>query len=295
MSLGRLRTRDRGGSDSLDEDAEDPSGGGMQRPQVESPREGSGAFSATTEELAAIARVASRRWPWLAPGGGRRRTPEDIDEAVSILAVEIHAPGFLLAWRNGMTRAQAHGYLLKALHDRLYTLRERSRRVDLLDDHALECMSSSVHPPSPWSDGEAEEFAGRVLAKLTAGEKRILADQVGASRSGADEGQEVGGGSPVPSRRTRARSWRRVKDVCRSIARDAELNPAEMAGLIRALTARLAGWERRILVIPGMRGISRTPCELILLEAKESTATMEFRFATEIRVLGNPAGTGEAA
>ena len=102
------------------------------------------------KEIEAIAREAPRRLPGLAPLGGPRWTREDIDLAVSFLYQETEGKAYQRAAAGGMTRVQKRRWLLTALRNRLLKLKAAFRRIDLLDDLALDRFSDA-------SDGRVPE------------------------------------------------------------------------------------------------------------------------------------------
>jgi hypothetical protein len=69
-------------------------------PQVEPPQ--ANRQDPDMAALLSIARTAARKWPRLAPLGGKRWTPEDIDRGVSIAFEISQSDAFLAVFPDGL-------------------------------------------------------------------------------------------------------------------------------------------------------------------------------------------------
>jgi hypothetical protein len=190
------------------------------------------------QDLATVARLAARRWPWLAPHGGPRWTVEDLDEAVCLLVQMTEAVGYRRARIAGMDRVQARSYLLAALRDRLRKDRTRNRRLVLIGQEELDALA--YRPRS--GDGIGKGDAALLAADLARGLSPPEVAEVARRWRGCGPGAALARSAPgLPSRATRVRLWARARrkirswTVRRGVARD------DLGGVLEAMVPDRGG------------------------------------------------------
>jgi hypothetical protein len=191
------------------------------------------------KKLRAVAKTAARKWPGLAPRGGHRWTPEDLDRGVSLLFGITRTRAFRREFPDGLDGGRSRGYLLSALRNDLVQGRKRFSRMILLDNSTLDRLTSGKVREARLASEDARCLACRFLGRCTAAEAAELDRQrrgIGlgpASRKADTRGQ--------PSRSTRARLWAGVSEALLAFADVEGLKGGERCDFLAALGVKLAG------------------------------------------------------
>ena len=211
------------------------------------------------KEIEAIAREAPRRLPGLAPLGGPRWTREDIDLAVSFLYQETEGKAYQRAAAGGMTRVQKRRWLLTALRNRLLKLKAAFRRIDLLDDLALDRFSDPSDGRDCLLHLDKVAMVDRIVAQLSTEERATASHFLG--------GDGLQGALTRVSARTRKRHRARLRQVVGTVVLQAELTRGEAREILAALAVKLTGGGAFLKRKPRIRGPFESPRGLVVTGA----------------------------
>lgn len=184
-----------------------------------------------------LAEQAARRWPSLAPRGGRRWTNEDLDRAISILFEISQSSAFLARSTEGMDTHRRRGYLLAALHNRLVDFHVRAGRILLLDTLSLDATPGPAAVTTPIATDDLLRFSERLIGRMPTPVAAELSRRLGGKqpRDSARPSDENG-----PSVATRTRRWADARVLIRAFAGDEGLTREELAQVLTAVADGLS-------------------------------------------------------
>ncbi|HEU4396198.1 MAG TPA: hypothetical protein VFS92_11590 [Planctomycetota bacterium] len=188
------------------------------------------------EQLRGVAAHAARRWPGLAPRGGRRWTKEDLDRAISLLFEISQSHAYRARFAEATEAHRRRGYLLAALHNRLVDLRVQARRFPLLDPVVLDASPGPFAGASRLAPEDVRFFSDRLIARTPTRIASELSRRLGSTQH-RDSAVCNSRGCSVA---TRTRRGAEVRVLISDFASEAGLTRAEMAQVLAAAEATLS-------------------------------------------------------